>query len=82
MISRVVALLATFGYASPPLAMKSLMASVYVAVFKKLTGAPVQLPSAACRTALTTRSPLPGTGVGLTVFGVREMSYVKQSPAT
>ena len=44
----------------------------------------MQLPSAACRTALCTRLPVPGIIVGVAVndAGVPSMSNVKHSPET
>src|SRR5215218_7261872 len=60
-----------FGYPSPPAAVKSFVATVYVAAPEMSTGPPSQAPLAVCRFTSLTLLP---TG--------DEMSYVKQSPDT
>ena len=61
----------TFGYPSPPVAMKSFWTIRYVEPAVRSTAGPVQVPFAACRTTLVTRLPTAAV-----------ISYRKQRPDT
>src|SRR5215212_1404668 len=85
-MSCVVIRLRKLKYESPPDAVKSFVPRRYVEAAVRSTGAPVHVPSAACRTALITRVPAPDVGTcaagGAGMIGVPWTSNVKHSPET